>query len=100
MVLLEDVVHVLRPTASATTSQRSGLFQIRHRGWVRRVPIDINDARLDAAGLCDGKLENALCGNEVAVWREQEIDCVPGGVDGPIQIGPLASHANVGFIDS
>jgi hypothetical protein len=31
MVLLEDVVHVLRQTASATTAQRSGLFQVCHR---------------------------------------------------------------------
>src|SRR5690348_13050287 len=38
--------------------------------------------RLDGAGLCNRKLEKALCGNTIAVRPELEIDRVPSRIDG------------------
>jgi hypothetical protein len=41
------------------------------------MPVHIDDARLNAAGLCHRKLETGFRRGDVAVWRKQELDRVP-----------------------
>lgn len=77
MVLLENDVHVRRPPTLATLAQSSRAFQVRYRGGVRRVPIDIDDA-MYARSLRDDKLEKSFRCKRIAIWREKEINGVAG----------------------
>jgi hypothetical protein len=43
--------------------------------------VHIDDARLNAPGLCDCKLEKSFRCNRIAIWREQEVDGVACGID-------------------
>ena len=63
----------------AITVQLFGRLQFRH---VRRVPIHIDDARVNVAGL--RKLEKAFRRNSITIWREQEVDGVASRVDGSV----------------
>jgi hypothetical protein len=60
MVLFQDVVHVWGPAASAPATQIARPFQLVDSSRVCRVAVDIDQARLDAPGLRDRKLEEAL----------------------------------------
>ena len=45
------------------------------------------------------KLQEAFGGRQISFGRQQEINRVPGRIDGPIQISPLPCHPNIRFID-
>ena len=69
MILLNHIVDVEGPPTSAVPAQFTAIFQLFDCDRVCRMPIDINNARLDAPGLCDGKLEKALRRKGIAIWR-------------------------------
>jgi hypothetical protein len=50
--------------------------------------------------LGDCKLAKAPRRNGIAIWREQEINCVAGGIDRSVQVHPFASNADEGFVDT
>jgi len=78
--------------------QFTGPLQIRHRCGVCRVPIDVDDSRLNPAQPAQSQAEKAFRGNRIAVWPEKEVDGVAGRVDGSVQVCPLTGNANIGFI--
>jgi hypothetical protein len=98
MVLFEDIVKVLHRSVPAMAAQGPFLLYIRNGCAVDRCQIRVDDARLRMGSITQRFAKQAFGCIRVAQRREQEINCCPGRVDGPIQVAPAALHANLGLI--
>jgi putative transposase len=67
---------------------------------VDRCQIGIDDPRLWMGGTAECFAKQPFGGFCVAQRRKQEINCGTAGIDGSIEVTPVAFHSNVGFVDT
>src|SRR5215467_9521289 len=65
---------------------------------IRWIAVHIDDTGPPVARSTQQFLKEALGRIRVTVSRKQEINSSPAAIDGTVQVGPFASHANVGLI--
>ena len=73
-------------------------FQRPYRGWISWVPIYIDDPRYWITRRTKHFSKEPLRGRSIAFGGEQEIDSLPSGIYGSLEILVLALHLNIGFI--
>jgi hypothetical protein len=100
MVLLHDVVQVGASPTAAPATQFPLLLQFGDYLRVGGVAIDVDDARAWMTGGLQGPLEKALGRSRIPLHRQPEVDCGAGGIDGAVEILPVACHSQVGFVYS
>ena len=93
MVVLNDVVQVLDSSKFDvdTAVELNALDG-------RRVSAAVVDRDLVGQAIeIDGALEEATCGCDIALGREQEVDGLTYAVDSSIQVLPVSAHKDVGL---
>ena len=76
VVLFEDVVEIGRRPAATSTSEFSACFQFGDGAGVCRVAIHIDDSWPDFLAATQRKPQEMLSRDQIAVWRQHEIDRV------------------------
>jgi hypothetical protein len=75
------------------------LLQLRDHLRVGRVAVYCDDPRPRMTGSLQGFLEELLGRSCVTLSGKPKVDCSARGIDGTIQVPPIPTLANVGFVD-
>ena len=100
MILLNDVIHVLTGASFAFLRKQFFAFEITDGTNVSRVLVDVDYSWDGDVRSSQGFSEKALGCSSAAGQVQEEIDCLTGGVNGSVQIHPLAPDFDIGFINS
>src|SRR5687767_7998341 len=98
MVLLHDAVQVPDRSTAAPTAEFAALLQLCDYLGIRRVSVYIDHSWTRVIWRPQGFLEEPLCSSGIPSGRQQKINRGTCRIDSAIQIGPLASHSQVGFV--
>src|SRR5271156_6545169 len=99
MILLQDVVQILHRSMSAAAAQGSFLFHCCNRRIVEASLISVDDAGLRMRWIAERLAEQTFGRRGITQCRQQEVDGGTGGIDGPIEVTPMALHSNIRLID-
>jgi hypothetical protein len=100
VVLLDDIVQILHRPMAAATAECPLLLNSRDRRGVEGRQVRVDDARLWMRLIFQSLTKQPFGGIRVTLGRQQEIDRRTCGIDGPIQITPLALYPNVSLVNS
>src|SRR4051812_36061799 len=99
VILLDQVVE---PAAAAVPGEAPQLalpLHLAQRAGVAREPVG-HDGAWIAGVLATKRLAEETLGRLlVALGAEQEVDGLPGAVDGAVEVAPLPIHPHVSFVD-
>ncbi len=100
MILLNDVVHLLAGSALAFLRQQVVLFKIADgANNVGGVLVDIDYPWGGDMPFAQDFAEKALSCSSATGLVQEEIERLPGRINGSIQIHPLSSDFDVGFVN-
>ena len=100
VILFHDVVEVLALAQPNPPRQGTPGFHLLNGGRVSRVLVDIHDTWHGIAGCRNGMEEKAFGRCRIALRRQQKLDRLAGGIDGPVQVPVFPLNSQVGLIDS
>ena len=98
MILFDDVVEVRNGTAATASTQGTDPLQLLNDGWIGRISIHRDNARPRMTRRGQSLLEEASGRSQVPRLRKQEIDRGTGGIDGAIEVRPVAGNSNISFV--
>ena len=99
VVLFNDIVEIFRLNNTddpATPRELEDDVDTLQTSKISAALVDDNAFRDTVGG--NGTLEKPTCGSRVAVLREHEFKGLAVAIDSAVQISPLATHSDVGFI--
>ena len=98
VILFQNIIEVLHRSMPATLLQSFLGFEPHDGRWITGVLVGVDDPRRRMVLSAQGLGEKALSRGCVAFSRQKEVDRRTGGIDGPVQIHPLALNPDVGLI--
>lgn len=100
MILFHDIIQILILSESAGFWDGPLLLKNLERWGVRRIVFDGDDTREGHMARAQDFTEKPRCGLAVSSYAQHEVDGVPLGIDGTVQVAPLLLNLDVGFIDA
>ena len=99
MILLDNVVHVLAGSAPVLARQELFALEVTDSTDVSGVLVDIDHPWGGDMRLAQDFAEKPLGCSSTPGLIQEEIECLPGGIDSSIEIQPLASDLDIGFVN-
>ncbi len=99
VVALDALLQVLSDVVDRRTREKAAAPGSHDRGWISAGAIRADPVRCEKRLVRQHLTEEALGRVEIPVGSQQEVDRVAVLVDGSVQVAPLATHLDVGFVD-